>query len=150
MRNIISISGRTDLSNPANEPALVCRDGRIEQSFHYWRGDSGQRYLHTVYPLIDCPLMAAVNYILVYRDAGGVRRPLDVGRTSGASESLNLAKLRRRAALMGANEVHVHFMAETPGTRARVEADVAARQLGRAVVRREFVAANDGEELVCA
>jgi len=94
--------------------------------------------------------MAAVNYILVYRDADGVRRPLDVGRTSGASESLNLAKLRRRAALMGANEVHVHFMAETPGARARVEADVAARQLGRAVVTREFVAANDGVEMVCA
>ena len=94
--------------------------------------------------------MAAVNYILVYCDADGVRRPLDVGRTSGASESLNLAQLRRRAALLGANEVHVHFMAETAGARQRIEADVAARQLGRSVVSREFVAANDGPEMVCA
>ncbi|MHA1164495.1 MAG: hypothetical protein ACTSP0_02800 [Alphaproteobacteria bacterium] len=150
MRKIISISGRTERLTPANEPALVCREGEVEQSFHYWRGESGQRYVHTVFPLIDCPLMAAVNYILVYRDVDGVRRPLDVGRTSGASESLNLAQLRRRAALMGANEVHVHFMAETAAERERVEADVAARQLGRAVVSREFVAANDGAEMVCA
>lgn len=150
MRKIFSITGRTESPTPANEPALVCRDGRVEQSFHYWRGDSGQRYLHTVFPLIECPLMAAVNYILVYCDADGVRRPLDVGRTSGASESLNLAQLRRRAALLGANEVHVHFMAETAGARQRIEADVAARQLGRSVVSREFVAANDGPEMVCA
>lgn len=150
MKKIISSPRRTDRSIPANEPALVCRDGEIEQSFHYWRGESGQRYLHTVFPLIDCPLMAAVNYILVHRGADGVRRPLDVGRTSGASESLNLAKLRMQAAVLGANEVHIHFMAETPGARARVEADVAARQLGRTVVMREFVAANDGAEMVCA
>ena len=94
--------------------------------------------------------MAAANYILVYCDADGVRRPLDVGRTTGASESLNLARLRRRAALMGANEVHLHFIAETAAERQRVEADVAARQLGRVAVSREFVPANDGAEMVCA
>jgi len=150
MRQIISLAGRSDRLTLANEPALVCREAQVEQSFHYWRGESGQRYLHTVFPLIDCPLMAAVNYILVYCDADGVRRPLDVGRTTGASESLNLARLRRRAALMGANEVHLHFMAETAAERQRVEADVAARQLGRVVVSRELIPANDGAEMVCA
>ena len=150
MRQFISLAGRSDRLTLANEPALVCREAQVEQSFHYWRGDSGQRYLHTVFPLIDCPLMAAVNYILVYCDADGVRRPLDVGRTTGASESLNLARLRRRAALMGANEVHLHFMVETAAERQRVEADVAARQLGRVVVSREFIPANDGAEMVCA
>ena len=150
MKKIISVSERIEGLTPANEPALVCREGEVEQSFHYWRGQSGQRYLHTVFPLIECPLVAAVNYILVYRDPDGVCRPLDVGRTTGASESLNLARLRRRASLMGANEVHVHFMADTPGARARVEADVAVRQLGRAVVSRGFVPANDGAEMICA
>ena len=150
MSKIFSIAGRGERQILANEPALVCRDEQVEQSFHYWRGESGRRYLHTVFPLIDCPLMGAVNYILVIRDNDGVRRPLDVGRTTGASESLNLAQLRRSAALIGANEVHVHFMAETASERQRVEADVAARQLGRTVVARHFVPANDGAEMVCA
>ena len=54
---------------PANEPALVCREAQLKQPFHYWRGASGRRYLHTVFPLIDCPLMHKVNYILVKRDS---------------------------------------------------------------------------------
>lgn len=143
-------SVRTDSPCPANEPALVCREAHVEQSFHYWWGDSGQRYLHTVFPLIDCPLMAKANYILVYCDRDGTRRPLDVGQITSASESLNLAHLRRRAALVGANEIHVHFMAETPRKRQLVEADLAARQLGRVVSTRNFVPANDGAEVVCA
>ena len=150
MTRIITSARRADSLTPANEPALVCREGQVEQSFHYWRGASGQRYLHTVFPLIDCPLMARVNYILVICGRDGVRRPLDVGRTTSSSESLNLAQLRQRAALMGANEVHVHFMAETARERERVEADVAARQLGRVVLARDFVPANDGAEMVCA
>lgn len=150
MTEIITSARRTDSLMAANEPALVCRDGQLDQSFHYWRGVSGQRYLHTVFPLIDCPLMARVNYILVYCDRNNVRRPLDVGRTTLASESLNLAHMRRRAALIGANEVHVHFMAETAAERERVEADVAERQLGRVVSARDFVPANDGAEVVCA
>ena len=51
---------------------------------------------------------------------------------------------------MGANEVHVHFMARSAAERQRVEADVAARQLGRTMVSRGFVPANDGAEMVCA
>jgi hypothetical protein len=94
--------------------------------------------------------MSKVNYILVQRDHDGTRRPLDVGMTTSDAESLNLAHLRRRAALMGANEVHIHFIAETVAERERVEADVAARQLGRVVSTRDFVPANDGAEVVCA
>lgn len=135
---------------PANEPALVCREAQITQPFHYWRGASGARYLHTVFPLVDCPLMQKVNYILVRRDADGTRRPLDIGRTVSDADSLNLALLRHKAASLGANEIHIHFLSETDSARAAVEADLAARQLGRTVMARRYTAANDSAEAVCA
>jgi hypothetical protein len=40
---------------PADEPALVCSEAAFAQAFHYWRGASGRRYLHSVYTLIGCP-----------------------------------------------------------------------------------------------
>ena len=139
-----------EMSAPANEPALVCREAQITQPFHYWRGASGERYLHTVFPLVDCPLMPKVNYILVRRDADGTRRPLDIGQTVSDADSLNLAHLRHKAATLGANEIHIHFLSETDRARAAVEADLAARQLGRTMMTRGYSPANDGAEAVCA
>ena len=135
---------------PANEPALVCREAQVTQPFHYWRGASGKRYLHTVFPLVDCPLIPKVNYILVHCGADGTRRPLAIGQTVSAADSLNLAHLRRTAARLGANEIHIHFLAETAVARAAAEADLAGRQLGRARPARAFTPANDGAGAVCA
>lgn len=135
---------------PANEPALVCREAQITQPFHYWRGASGQRYLHTVFPLLECPLMPKVNYILVACDRDGTRRPLDIGQTVSDADSLNLAHLRKRAAQLGANEIHIHFLAETSAQRADAEADLSSRQLGRVTRARSFTPANDGAKAVCA
>ncbi len=135
---------------PANEPALVCREEQITQPFHYWRGASGERYLHTVFSLVNCPLVPKVNYILVQRAADGTRRPLYIGRTVSNADSLNLAHLRHKAASLAANEIHIHFLSETERARAGVEADLAVRQLGRTVMTRECSAANDSTEAVCA
>ena len=135
---------------PANEPALVCREEQLMQPFHYWRGVSGKRYLHTVFPLTGCPLMPKANYILVRCDEDGTRRPLDIGQTASDAESLNLAHLRRRAALLGANEIHIHFLSESARQRRAVEADLSERQLGRRTAMRVCAPANDGAEAVCA
>ncbi len=120
---------RPDLARPAHEPAAVCREGAIEQSFHYWRGQSGARYLHTVFSLIECPELPKANYILVRRDADDARTVLGIGQTTADASSLNLAGLRLRGAQAGANEIHVHLLAETPDERARVEADLRAARL---------------------
>lgn len=141
---------RRNACAPANEPALVCREKQLTQPFHYWRGASGTRYLHTVFALIDCPMMGKVNYILVRRDRDGTRRPLDIGQTVLDCDSLNLAHMRRRAALLGANEVHVHFLPETADQRQAAEADLSSRQLGRTPVTRLCAPANDSAEAVCA
>ena len=141
---------RRDAPTPANEPALVCAEEQLSQTYHYWRGASGARYLHTVFALIGCPQLPMANYILVRRDQDGTRRPLDIGQTVYVAESLNLAHLRRRGALLGANEIHVHFLPESVRQRRAVEADLSARQLGRTGAAHLDAPANDGTEAVCA
>ena len=141
---------RREAPIPANEPALVCREEQLTQPYHYWRGVSGKRYLHTVFPLIGCPVMPKANYILVRCDQDGTRRPLDIGQTASDAESLNLAHLRRRAALLGANEIHIHLLSESARQRRAAEADLSARQLGRRTAMHVSSPANDGAEAVCA
>lgn len=150
MSTIMTRGLRRKAPIPANEPALVCREEQLTQPYHYWHGISGKRYLHTVFPLIGCPVMPKANYILVRCDQDGTRRPLDIGQTASDAESLNLAHLRRRAALLGANEIHVHFLSESARQRRAVEADLSARQLGRRTAICVSAPANDGAEAVCA
>ncbi len=116
---------------PADEPALVCAEARFAQAFHYWRGASGRRYLHSVYTLVGCPALPQSNYILVRRHGDGTRTPLALGQAKDDTASLNLAHLRHAGAKLGANEVHIHLLAETLEERAAVEADLAAAQMQR-------------------
>ena len=116
---------------PADEPALVCAEAGFAQAFHYWRGASGQRYLHSVYSLIGCPALPQANYILVRCHEDGTRTPIAFGETKDDAISLNLAHLRHKGAKLGANEVHIHLLAETAVDRARVENDLAAAHCER-------------------
>jgi len=119
---------------PADEPALVCAEARFAQAFHYWRGASGRRYLHSVYTLIGCPAMPQANYILVRRRDDGTRTPLAFGQATDDASSLNHAHLRHQGARLGANEVHIHLLAETAEERAAVEADLIAAHPHRIAV----------------
>jgi hypothetical protein len=79
---------------------------------HFWRGASGRRYAHALYSLIGCPPLPCSSYLLVRRD-GEDREVLFVGVADSSAPTLNLAHVRQRGATLGANEVHVHFLAET-------------------------------------
>jgi hypothetical protein len=116
---------------PADEPALVCAEPLFGQAFHYWRGASGRRYLHTVYTLIGCPALPQANFILVRRHDDGSRTPLLFGQTKDDAITLNLAHLRHEGAKLGANEVHIHLLAEGPSQRNDVEADLNAAHFSR-------------------
>lgn len=100
-----------------------------ENRFHFWSGASGQRYVHTIYSLIECPEMPAGNYVLVRRTAEGRRIALAVGRATHAAASLNLAEIRQRGAQLGANEVHVHLLAENKSQSKLIEFDLRSGQL---------------------
>lgn len=116
---------------PAEEPALVCAEEAFAQAFHYWRGASGRRYLHSVYTLVGCPALPQANYILVRRHADGTREALAFGDTKDDAVTLNLAHLRHEGAKCGANEVHIHLLADTAQDRAMVEADLIAAHTRR-------------------
>jgi hypothetical protein len=116
---------------PADEPALVCSEAAFAQAFHYWRGASGRRYLHSVYSLIGCPALPRANYILVRRYDDGRRVALSFGQTKDEAVTLNLAHLRHEGAKIGANEVHIHLLAENADDRVLVEADLTAAHMRR-------------------
>lgn len=117
----------SESAGPADEPALVCADEAFRQAFHYWRGASGRRYLHSVYSLIGCPALPQANYILARREQdGGGHTPLAIGQTTGDAVSLNLAWLRHHGAKLGANEVHIHLLAETEAEREQICEDLRA------------------------
>ena len=116
----------TQQSGPSDEPALVCSEAAFDQAFHYWRGASGRRYLHSVYTLIGCPALPRANYILVQRYEDGTRSALAFGQTRDSTATVNLAHLRHEGAKCGANEVHIHLLAEGADARASVDADLIA------------------------
>ena len=113
-------------TGPSDEPALVCAEAAFDQAFHYWRGASGRRYLHSVYSLVGCPALPQANFILVRRHEDGSREALCFGNTRDDAMSLNLARLRHEGAKIGANEVHIHLLADTAQARTLVEADLTA------------------------
>ena len=97
---------------------------------HFWRGASGKRYVHSVYSLIECPPLPKAMYLLVHRNKDGQRQVLHIGCGQSDAPTLNLARVRQRGAQLGANEVHVHFLAETEAQRRLVTCDLRAGQFG--------------------
>ena len=91
-----------------------------------WRGASGRNFTHTVYSLVGCPAFDSGNFILVRRGEDGRRKLLGIGCTETPTASLNLARIRREGAGLGANEVHVYSEAASEQSRAAVAFDIAA------------------------
>src|SRR5919108_4806066 len=96
----------------ADQPAPTDSEISFLPSFHYWRGAYGKRYQHLVYTLIGCPALPKANYVLVRRRDDGTRVALAFGQTRHDALLLNLAHLRQEGAKRGANEVHIHLLAD--------------------------------------
>src|ERR1700730_9506378 len=108
----------------------ACLAQGLPARLHFWRGASGRRYAHTVYGLIECPPLPQATYLLVRRDDAGRREVLHIGLAESDAPTLNLAQLRQRGATLGANEVHLHVLAETAEQRRLVLCDLRAAQFG--------------------
>ena len=68
--------------------------------------------------------------MLVRRDADGKRQVLHIASGTSDAPTLNLARIRQRGAMLGANEVHVHALARTDDERQLVVCDLRAGQFG--------------------
>ena len=96
----------------------------IKAPFLFWTGASGTRYVHSVYNLFECPPVGSANYILVKRHSDGRRTVISIGRALHGAGSMNLAEIRLRSAQLGANEVHVHLLADDQNQSQWIEADL--------------------------
>ena len=114
----------------APAPVALGLPAQVPARQHLWRGASGRGYMHSVYSLIECPPLPKASYILVRRDASGQRTALHVGLGQSDAATLNLAQIRQRGAQLGANEVHVHFQAQSESVRSLVAFDLRASQFG--------------------
>ena len=92
--------------------------------FQFWSGATGTRYVHTIYNLFECPPIAPANYILVKRHLDGRRTVLSIGRLVNTCATVNLADIRQRCAQLGANEIHVHLLADGLDASSEIEADL--------------------------
>jgi hypothetical protein len=93
-------------------------------SFLFWTGASGTCYVHSVYNLFDCPPVEGANYILVKRHSDGHRTVVSIGRAISETATLNLAAIRLRSAQLGANEVHIHLLADSSFQSQLIETDL--------------------------
>ena len=114
---------------PFGQPSWI-EGGDVPVRFQFWRGATTKRYIHNVFPLLACPELPSCNYVLVRLNADGSRTPLRVGRACDQAGSLNRARVRRLAAQLGANEVHVHLIGETEQEQKMVEMDLCAGLFG--------------------
>jgi hypothetical protein len=110
----------------ATDQANIAAD--LTPRFHFWTGASGKRYVHTVYSLFDCPPLGIASYVLVRRSNKTERSILAIGRLSHEQPSLNLAEIRQRSAMVGADEVHVHLLATSASECQAVEVDLRTAQ----------------------
>ncbi|MFN0218310.1 MAG: hypothetical protein ACKVP4_05795 [Hyphomicrobium sp.] len=117
-------ASRSAKFSPSAAPISALAPIEPGSRFHFWTGASGKRYVHTVYGLLDCPPLDGGNYVLVRRGDRAVRDVLAIGRLTNETATLNLAEIRQRAAMLGADEVHVHLLAATAHEAQAVEVDL--------------------------
>lgn len=116
---------RTLANRELAEKAALAKE---RASFHFWSGASGQRYVHHIYSLRECPPLPAANFILVRRHDNGRAEALAIGRVVHDADTLNLAEIRQRGAELGADEVHVHLLAQSNKISKLIEFDLRSAQ----------------------
>lgn len=121
-------------ANDPTEQVKAVVDLSVPTRFHFWTGATGKRYVHTVYSLFDCPPVGMANYVLVRKEGRAKRTVLAMGRVTGDAMSLNLAEIRQRGASVGADEVHIHLLANSAHESQAVEVDLRTAQFANQAV----------------
>ena len=90
----------------------------LRERFWFWRGASGQNYIHSVYTPETCPPLPGAVYVGVARH-GGLRTAMVVGRFGSYWEA------GLPSAFRNFDEIHVHLLAREPGAAEAVRRDLA-------------------------
>jgi len=99
--------------------ATLPEDSGLGERFWYWRGASGQSYIHSIYAPDLCPPVAGAVFVVV-RKVGGIRTALSIGRFG--ADGLQSTAISAAAG----DEVHVHLLARDGEPAERVLRDLAA------------------------
>lgn len=83
---------------------------------HTWRSSTGRLYHFSTSVLRACRAPARAVYVLVRRDDAGHAVGQFVGAAVSRAPTLNLARIRERAAILGATEVHLLDITHTVGS----------------------------------
>ena len=90
------------------------------ERFWYWRGVSGKRYIHSVYPVNACPPLPGAIYVAVRR-IGNLRTVIAIDRFAPFWEGAFST-----SAKLDADEIHVHLLASDDRAANAVLADLKA------------------------
>lgn len=103
--------------------AKLPEDLGFGERFWYWRGHSGQSYIHSIYSRESCPPLPGAVYVAV-RKCSGHRHPIRVGRFPVAIEGSKLDLSALLPWLEAGDELHVHLLARDSVTADRVQRDL--------------------------
>ena len=97
----------------------------ISSRFCSWIGQSGDRYVFSVYPALECPAFRDAILLAVVRDMTGQRRVVSVDETGAFPEPV-IAQAQRELRAFGPGlEFHLHLLATSSVGRAATIADLA-------------------------
>ena len=100
--------------------ATLPEDSGLGERFWYWRGASGQSYIHSIYAPDHCPPVAGAVFVIV-RKSAGMRTAIAIGRFG--ADGLRPADIPAPAA---EDEIHVHLLARDGEAGERVLRDLSA------------------------
>ena len=104
---------------------LSCLEG-FNDRFWYWHGQSGTRYIHSIYTPDACPPLPGAIYVTVQRLAGGKRAAVDVGRFCEDWDYVEGLIHDHRVGNSQIDEIHVHLLAKSDDNADEVVKDLLA------------------------
>ena len=97
----------------------------ISLRFCSWIGQSGRRYVFSVYPASECPAFPDAVLMAVVRDMTGRRCAVSVRDTGAFPEPVVASAQRELRAFGPGVELHLHLLAASSAERAATVADLA-------------------------
>jgi hypothetical protein len=98
--------------------AVLPEESGLGERFWYWRGASGQRYIHSIYRPDLCPSVPGAVFVVV-RARGGIRQAVAVGRFPAEGRIPRFPEDGHPD-----DEVHVHLLARDEQSASEVLADL--------------------------
>jgi hypothetical protein len=89
-----------------------------------WQGASLAWYFHSIREFAETTAIGTANYIMVRRELDGRRTALYIGQSGNLGERLPNHEKFAEARRLGANELHIHFLANSASDRFSIETDL--------------------------